>query len=203
MKTSTVTSAATTAKTTRTGLKPFPYSIEELEALFVLDRDSGSLIRRKPTRGRVRGVAPPKGNYRRVKLDGKFYFEHRVIWMMEHEQHIPEGYEIDHINRDHYDNRPDNLRLATHRENLLNRELPVSPSGFRGVRRTKQSRYRASIVENGKRHNLGSFSTPLEAAAAYDAAAMQLHGAFAMTNARMGILPLEPAAPSTTASGIS
>jgi len=189
MKISTLASAATATETHETGVKPFPYSIEELDALFILDRERGLLIRRKTTRGRVRGETPPKGNYRRVKLDGNLYFEHRVIWMMEHQQHIPEGYEIDHINRDHYDNRPENLRLAMHRQNLVNRELPLSRSGFRGVRRTQQSRFRTSIVDNGKRYNLGSFSTALEAAAAYDAAAIQLHGAFAMTNARMGLLP--------------
>ncbi|WP_373870343.1 HNH endonuclease signature motif containing protein [Noviherbaspirillum aridicola] len=181
--------AQTTAMPQRTSVKPFPYSIEELEILFILDRKNGVLIRGKPARGRKRGEIPPKGNYRRVKIDGNLYFEHRVIWMMEHRQHIPEGCEIDHINRDHYDNRPQNLRLALHRQNLVNREVPTGRSGFRGVRRSRNGRFQACIVENGKRHSLGSFGTADAAAAAYDTAALQLHGAFAMTNARMGLLP--------------
>jgi hypothetical protein len=124
-----------------------------------------------------------------VKIGGNLYFEHRIIWMMEHRQDIPQGFEIDHINCDHYNNRPANLRLAMHRQNLVNREAPIGRSGFRGVLRSRYGRFRASIVENGRRYNLGSFSTAQAAAAAYDAAAIQLHGAFAMTNTRMGLLP--------------
>lgn len=39
----------------------------------------------------------------------------------------PEGYEVDHINRDNTDNRVENLRYVTHPENCFNRDnLPTN-----------------------------------------------------------------------------
>lgn len=181
--------------------KPFPYSIEHLESIFILDRENGMLIRRVPTRGRKRGVIPPQGHYRSVKLYGTVYFEHRVIWMMQHRQHIPEGFEIDHINRDEYDNRPENLRLAVRQQNAVNSAAPIGRSGFRGVTRSRSGTFRASIVCNAKRYSLGTFSTAKEAATAYDCAAVRLNAEFALTNAILGRLPTAPtlAAPAETA----
>ena len=173
--------------------KPIPYSIEHLEAVFILDRENGLLIRIVPTAGRKRGVIPPKGNYRRVKLDGELYFEHRVIWMMEHRQCIPDGVEIDHISRDHHDNRPANLRLAVRQQNMVNSTAPIGRSGYRGVRRSRNGKFQANIVCNAVRHNLGTFSTAQEAAAVYDLAAVRLNAEFALTNAMLGLLPTVPA----------
>lgn len=42
---------------------------------------------------------------------------HRIIWKLHHGD-IPRGYEIDHINMDKSDNRIENLRLLTHRNNI-------------------------------------------------------------------------------------
>lgn len=57
--------------------------------------------------------------YSGVKLaseDNKAYrMEHRMIWE-EVNGSIPDGYDVDHINRDHHDNRIDNLRLLSHAE---------------------------------------------------------------------------------------
>lgn len=44
---------------------------------------------------------------------------HRIIWETFNGE-IPEGYEIDHINTVRNDNRIENLRLATHKENSNN-----------------------------------------------------------------------------------
>lgn len=44
---------------------------------------------------------------------------HRIIWIMFNGP-IPEGMVIDHINRRPYDNRIENLRLATKSQNKLN-----------------------------------------------------------------------------------
>jgi hypothetical protein len=176
-------------------IKPFPYSIAQLEAIFILDRENGMLVRRGPARGRKRGVIPPRGHYRSVKLYGTAYFEHRVIWMMENKQHIPQGFEIDHINRDEYDNRPANLRLAVRQQNAANSTPQIARSGYRGVVRTRHGKFRASIVHNAVRHSLGTFSTAEEAAAAYDVAAVRLNAKFALTNIMLGRICTTPKAP--------
>lgn len=63
------------------------------------------------------------GNYRRVQLyygyNGKHYGVHKLVWEA-FKGEIPEGYEIDHIDRDSTNNHIDNLRLVTHSENNKN-----------------------------------------------------------------------------------
>lgn len=51
---------------------------------------------------------------------GKFKLGHRVIWEML-KGDIPDGLEIDHINRIRDDNRIENLRLVTRLENMHNK----------------------------------------------------------------------------------
>ena len=65
-----------------------------------------------------------------------------------------------------------------------------NPSGFRGVSRSSPGRWRARIALDGKRVSLGSYKTPEEAARAYDEAAREYYGEFAMTNAELfGLKP--------------
>ena len=60
-----------------------------------------------------------RGEYLGFGYKGKKYSIHRVIWEL-HNGSIPVGYFIDHINRDKYDNRIENLRLATPSQNNAN-----------------------------------------------------------------------------------
>lgn len=115
--------------------------------------------------------------------------------MMDNRQHIPEAFEIDHINRDEYDNRPANLLLALRQQNAANSTPQIARSGYRGVVRTRHGKFRACIVHNAKRHSLGTFSTPEEAAAAYDLAAVRLNARFAVTNIMLGRISTTPTAP--------
>ena len=53
---------------------------------------------------------------------------------------IPEGMEIDHINHVKDDNRIENLRLVSHRDNSRNRKKRAdNTSGFQGVSFHKQT----------------------------------------------------------------
>lgn len=95
----------------------------------------------------------------------------------------PPDMEVDHINGDKLDNRRANLRICTHQQNVRNAPR-ISRSGYRGVQRvtTRTPTWYAHIAVNGKKRYLGSFSTPMYAARAYDKAAKQLHGEFGILN---------------------
>lgn len=114
-----------------------------------------------------------------VKYLGKAYLAHRIIWTMVNGQ-IPSGLFIDHINRDPWDNRLANLRLATNAENLRNRRMNANnTSGYKGVNRTPYNTFEAQITINNRKITLGYFATPELAHEAYCSAAKIYHGEFA------------------------
>lgn len=95
---------------------------------------------------------------------------------------------VDHINGNVLDNRRSNLRICTRQQNAYNKRNKALPkSGFRGVRKAG-TRWQALIFEQGKTKVIGSFADVLDAARAYDAAAVRCFGSFACTNAAMGLL---------------
>lgn len=72
--------------------------------------------------------------YLRVCLQKKMYFVHRIVWMAFNGD-VGDGLFLDHINGNRQDNRIDNLRVVTKRENAMNRKgaNSNSKSGIRGV----------------------------------------------------------------------
>lgn len=60
------------------------------------------------------------GGYCETKANGKFIYVHRLICEAFHGPCPPDKTEVDHINRDKSDNRPENLRWTTRRGNLRN-----------------------------------------------------------------------------------
>lgn len=104
---------------------------------------------------------------------------HRVILQ------APAGLQVDHVNGDRLDNRRENLRLATNRQNCSNR-LPNRRPGtsrFKGVCwNRKAGKWQASIRVNYRRFHLGVYSDERDAALAYDRAAREHFGEFARPN---------------------
>lgn len=95
----------------------------------------------------------------------------------------PKGYVIDHVNGSGLDNRRANLRLATVAQNAWNAKKRGGRSGYKGVWLARDKRlWRAAIVCHGKRKHLGYFRDKCEAAKAYDRAAREYHGSFAVLN---------------------
>lgn len=94
----------------------------------------------------------------------------------------PECHELtDHINGNGLDNRRENLRVATHSQNQMNKSAKRgTKAGLKGVSHDKKwNKWIAVIIYNRKRIQLGRFDTPEEAHEAYKAKAIELHGEFA------------------------
>lgn len=113
--------------------------------------------------------------YRRIKINGKDYLEHRLVWLY-HYGYLPTKH-LDHINGIRDDNRIDNLREATSAENHQNRSKSKNnTSGFMGVTWAKHAnKWQSRICKGGKNHHLGYYDTPEEAHAAYVKTKAELH----------------------------
>lgn len=97
------------------------------------------------------------------------------------------GQSIDHKNRNTLDNRKINLRFATSSENCCNKIVQGDVFlGLKGIdynpSRSKKNPWRAKIRKNGKCVYLGLFSNHIDAACAYNSAALKVHGEFACLN---------------------
>jgi hypothetical protein len=92
------------------------------------------------------------------------------------------GYVIDHINRNKLDNRLENLRVISARENSYNRTKNKSSNNkYKGVIK-RGEKYVASITKNGIRKEISGFDTEEDAARMYDMMAEELFGEFAGKN---------------------
>lgn len=169
-------------------------SAERLRSLFdyipngdlvFLPREGSAQFNAKHAGRVVAKNTTPKG-YSKLNVDGRYVFAHRVIWKMHHGD---DPHQIDHINGDRGDNRIENLRAALGGENNRSSRRNTSATGLKGVIRSSRSeKFEARIKVNGKQHHLGTYPSALAAAQAYDAAAVEMHGRFAITNASLGLV---------------
>jgi hypothetical protein len=154
----------------------------EVQCLFTY-KDGGLYwaVRRKRINVGDRVGTQGKDGYRRLCYKGKFYMEHRLIYLLHHGELPPL---LDHINGDPTDNRVENLRRATYAENNSNSVHP-STSGVKGVTwDSTRNKWRCQIHVLNKNYNLGRFDTIEEAKATMDEARARLHGAFANFNTK-------------------
>jgi len=148
---------------------------ERLHKALAYDPNTGVLIwLQGPYRAHIAGNVDNHGR-RRLFFEGVRYLASRLIFRYMTCQ-WPKN-EIDHINRIRDDDRWENLREVTHRQNTLNRDRK-NKTGYRGVYPTSNGKYQAMIRENGRTRPLGTFVTPEEAHQAYVEAGKALHGRF-------------------------
>ena len=86
---------------------------------------------------------------------------------------------VDHINHDTLDNRKNNLRVCTKKENSWNSTIQInSPSKYLGVKE-RNNMWEAQIIVNGKTIILGRFNTEEEAIRARLNAESEYYGEYA------------------------
>lgn len=95
--------------------------------------------------------------------------------------------DVDHKDGNGLNNQRSNLRTATRAQNARNRRIRTdNTSGFKGVTWRKDlGKWNAFIEIKTKRIHLGYFTDPMEAACAYDMAAVKYFGEFAHCNFAM------------------
>lgn len=103
--------------------------------------------------------------YRSGMIFRKMFRAHKVAWAM-HFGHWPAD-EVDHINGNRSDNRIENLRVVSHRDNARNkRKSRANKSGHVGVSEYKPGKWRAYInTDTGMKH-LGVFGSLEDAVSA-------------------------------------
>jgi hypothetical protein len=92
--------------------------------------------------------------------------------------------EIDHCDGDGLNCRDENLRIATPKQNQGNKRLQINnTSGYKGVHWFPQTqKWVVRIKREGKCIHLGYFFDKKDAARAYDRAAIEQFGEFAVLN---------------------
>lgn len=119
--------------------------------------------------------------------DSRPHSVHRVV-VEAHFGRIPLGMYVDHRNGTKTDNRLENLRIVTPKQNSRNSTVAMSANGNRGVtycnNKNRRKKWRAVIRLGEKRQHLGNFTTLEEAVAARLAAETKYWGSDAPSEVR-------------------
>ena len=112
------------------------------------------------------------------KRGGKLMLLHRLI------VNAPDDTVVDHINHNVLDNRKENLRICSIAENIRNSKLRANnTSGYKGVCWLKRdNKWLANITFNSKTIYLGKYNDIIDAAQAYNDAAIKYFGEYASLN---------------------
>lgn len=156
------------------------FTAEELREWLHYDPDSGvfTWLQKASSRampGYKAGCHCKRTGYRLIGVMGVQCKASRLAWLYMTGE-WPED-EIDHKNTVCSDDRWENLRPADRSQQLTNQK-PRSDH-LRGIYQRKSGRWMAQIQKRDVRLNLGVYDTQEEAHAAYQEAALKLHGEYA------------------------
>ena len=145
----------------------------------LIDEDDAHILSRYSWR------APTNRNKTYVRCDTRK--QGKKVYLLLHREilglKVGDKLQADHINGNSLDNRRENLRVVTPRQNNLNSKKKYSKHGnrFRGIS-TRKYGFPSQIRVNGKLQHLGTYKTDVEAAYAYDMASLEHHGEFGRRN---------------------
>lgn len=158
-------------------------SAERLREALYYDPNSGEFSWKQKTSirskvGKTAGLSC-KADYQRISIDNRRYKAHHLAWLYMTGE-WPNGI-VDHKDGQKSNNRWDNLRIATPRENRANSPVNANNKcGRKGVHKVGR-KWRALLQTTDERMHLGYFECLDSAAAAYEDAAEQKFGEFART----------------------
>lgn len=129
----------------------------------------------RASNGLVVAFTPGPKGYGSVNV-GPFRIEYHRLKGCLHAGYLPDS--VDHRDGNPLNNALDNLRPASPAQNVRNSRMHRdNRSGFKGVSRHGPG-WRAQLYAHGKRVPLGTYRTPEEASAVYEAAALKEFGEF-------------------------
>lgn len=118
------------------------------------------------------------GGYIQVRLKGKLYLAHRIVYYLQNEID-PGNHLIDH--KESKDNNFE-IRLASHSQNCAYaKKRSNCTSKYKGVM-WDRNKWKARLRTQGKEFNLGRYENEEDAAKAYDIKALEVWGEFAFLN---------------------
>lgn len=149
----------------------------ELKKLLIYDPATGIFVWRVARKDRIGKKAGALNGFghRQIRLKGKLYMAHRLAWLYLHGEWPQTN--IDHINGIPDDNRINNLRLATSKQNQENVKLRVdNASGCRGVSwNYREGKWVARVQHHKQRINVGKFDLLRDAVQAVKQVRNQLY----------------------------
>lgn len=124
---------------------------------------------------------------------GKIVLMHRIILGV-----TDSAMKVDHKDGNGLNNQRSNLRICTNSQNQMNaKKRRGGTSKYKGVSWNSQySKFRVVLDVDSKQYYIGRYTDELEAALAYDAAAREHFGEFALCNFPQKIPMLSTALPS-------
>jgi len=124
--------------------------------------------------GSIAGVLSHRG-YRKISIDGKRYYEHRLVWLW-HYGSMPKSI-IDHIDGNTENNAIENLQDVKQSINTQKQRIrSTNKSGYKGVCWDKsRKKWIASITINLKQIMLGRYEKIEDAISARQKAAEMYH----------------------------
>jgi len=116
----------------------------------LFDYRDGALYRKIPSRNTRKTGAVNSTGRRQISINKKIYKEHRLIFLWHHGW-MP--FEVDHIDGNPLNNKIENLRAATHSQNVANTLCRAdNTSGEKGVWwDERRSKYVVYTYKDGKR----------------------------------------------------
>ena len=122
-----------------------------------------------------------KNGYVTISLDRKAYYGHQLAWLWMYGELVKH---LDHKDTVKTNNAITNLRPSNKSKNGMNRgPSKANTSGYVGACfDNREKKWLATITKEGKQIRLGYYDSAVDAALAYDRAAVQYHGEFARLN---------------------